>query len=131
MAGGVSACSQIHQHACYQDPGHPKVVLVCVCVSVCICVCHTFTARCFCGGFFFFWLVGCEQSLCVCVLVSLVCCVNCGAVSFVGLQAPIREREGGDANVNGGRHTKCDTLNDMDIYSEKLILTLNTECHFM
>lgn len=26
---------------------------------------------------------------------------------------------------------KCDTLDDMDIYSEKLILTLNTEHLFM
>lgn len=38
---------------------------------------------------------------------------------------------GWEANVSGGRLTKCDTLDDMDIYSKKLILTLNTEHHII
>lgn len=37
-----------------------------------------------------------------------------------------REREGGE-----GGQCECDALDDMDIYSELLILTLNTESHFM
>lgn len=48
---------------------------------------------------------------------------------WVSLQAPIRGKEGGDGNVNGAGLTKCGTWDDMEIYSEKLILTL--ECHFV
>lgn len=68
-------------------------------------MCHAFTAG------FFSLLDRCEQQH----------WANCGA-----LQAPIRGWEGWDGNVNGAGQTKCGTQDDMEIYSEKRILTLNT-----
>jgi len=143
--GGVSACSQTHQHACFHVPGLQEVavcVCVCVCSSVCVTLCgqygylnivpHVLHGQVFLCFSFLIWV----STVFVSVLLYLWNVIF-PVVTLLYLQrfrlfreserssllCPFgREKERG--KCAWGKPKICDPLDDMDIYNEKLILTI-------